>query len=57
MEDGAVAEIRIRFGDKPWQTMPAEMAELLLMELRRTRPKWWGETLAKVATADVDGGR
>ena len=56
--DGSEAETRVRYGTKyPWQTLPLELAELLLIELRRTRPKWWGETLAKVMTDDMDGSR
>ena len=55
--ENPAAETRVRFGDKDWQTMPLIMAELLLQELRRTQPKRWGDALAAVTTADVNGHR
>ena len=55
--DGAAAETRVRFGTKDWQTMPVEMAEMLLMAWRQAHPAQFGKVLAEVVTADVNGHR
>jgi hypothetical protein len=43
---------RVKYGDKPWQTMPHERAELLLIRLRGRDPKRFGDALRDVMMAD-----
>jgi len=48
-------ETRVRFGPKEWHTIPVQWAELILMEMRRTRAKQFGDLLAWAANQDGDG--
>ncbi len=56
--DGQTAEEpRVRFGDRPSQTMPAEWAEVMLKAFAAEHPLQFGKLLARAALGDSNGHR
>ncbi len=55
--DETVQETRVRFGDRPSQTMPLQWAESMLKDFAVEHPIQFGKLLARAALDQGNGHR
>ncbi len=55
--DETVQETRVRFGDRPTQTMPLQWAETMLSLLMKEHPAQFAKLLPRAAMGESNGHR